>query len=80
MHPRLSCFYGVLSTKLGCDGGHGPVGLLYGQQGPDRKHPDAQVFMESGTVNNLDNRDDTASYTMNQVWPWKSTCCLPRFP
>lgn len=32
MHPRLSCFYGVLSTKLGCDGGHGPVGLLYGQQ------------------------------------------------
>lgn len=63
----------------GCDGGHGPVGLLYGQLGPDQKHPDAEVFMESGTFTNLDNRD-TTPYTMNHVWPWKSTCCLPRFP
>lgn len=46
MHPRLSCFYGALSTKLGCDGGHGPVGLLCGQQSPDQKHPDDEVFVE----------------------------------
>lgn len=52
----------------GCDGGHGPVGLLYGQLGPDQKHPDAEVFMESGTVTNLDNRD-TTPFTMNTCGP-----------